>query len=187
MRIAAIVLGLALTSVASAQPSTDAGAAERSIALTWVMNGAPSAEYGSDFVDASLVVASRAVVVRRPSQADLRCEEIARHDLTPDPGDEIVYGCGRICDDQFPEIAQDAGTPLGPYLVVGVVSASGPVIGIATTADMSCGSRITFPPAGQRRRMRLTGGGEDGQYIATYGLRGTRFVRVAMHYVESTY
>lgn len=174
----AVLSFVVVTASAAAQPPSDAGTGERSVALTWVLLGVPSDVYGSEWTGCSLVSHEGSVSVRCPTSADRACVEIARRDLTPDPGDEIVLGCGAICEDQFPSFGQDAGVALGPYLVVAVVSASGPVAGIATTPDMSCGSQVSFLRAGSRWRMQLVGGGEDGGYRVTYGMRGQRFVRV---------
>lgn len=179
MRARWLVLGSFIVAAsAAAQPPSDAGTGERSVPLTWVLAGAPSTEYGSEWADCTLVTHGAEVSVRCPERRDRRCVEIARRDLTSDPGEEIVLGCGTLCADQYPSLGQDAGVALGPYLVVAVVSASGPVAGIATTPDMSCGSRVSFLRAGPRWRMQLEGGGEDGSYVVTYGMRGQRFARL---------
>ena len=97
------------------------------------------------------------------------CREIARQDLTPAPGNEIVYGCpaGEGCEG-FRNL----------WEVVVVVASTGSVAAIATTYDMSCGHRVTFERQGRRTIMRLVGGGEDGTYRARYAWIRERFVQV---------
>jgi hypothetical protein len=190
-RRALLALLTLLASTTVRAQDRDAGApplVEHRRPLESVMGGVPSEEYGSAFVGCEVVSRGATAEIRCPTGAPMACEEVARHDLAPDAGDEIVLGCAQTCGDD-----EEEGIDAGPsaarpmYPVVVVLSVAGPLAAIATTADMSCGSEISFRRAGRRWQFSLAGGGEDGSYDATYGYRQGQLRQIRMDYDESDY
>lgn len=95
----------------------------------------------------------------------LSCAELRRTELTPAPGDELVFACRGHCD-------SDSMTAL----VVASAASPSPIVAIGTTSDSAC-----LVPTFRGRRIVLEGFGEDVSFRTTFAWRNNAMARVASH------